>query len=312
MAKKAYRVRNWSQYNKGLVQQGSVTFWINDNSIKHWYEAESKKKARGRPKIYSDIAVETCVVMKVLFKMAYRQCQGFIESICSVLKVNVKTPSYTQICRRQKKLAIQLKHQVKGPIHVVVDATGLKIFGEGEWKVRQHGYSKRRMWRKLHVGIDVKTKEFVMFELTDNHIGENKLLKLLLDQYEDDLTTVGGDKGYDSYECHEIVGRRGARSAILPQKKAKIRKRKKRGEKTLVRDDIVRRMQKVGRKKWKEEASYHSRSLVENAFYRYKTILGGKLRSISIENQKVEALVGCNILNTFRQLGKCESYASDK
>lgn len=312
MVKKAYRVRNWAQYNKALVQRGSVTFWINKNSMKQWYEKKNKRNARGRPKIYSNIAIEACIVMKVLFKLAYRQCQGFVESICTALKLKIESPSYTQICRRQKELDIKLQHQVKGPIHVVVDATGLKIFGEGEWKVRQHGYSKHRMWRKLHVGIDVESKEFVMVELTDNHIGESKLLKPLLDQYTDDLIKVGGDKGYDSYECHEAIGRRGAKSAILLQRKAKIRKRKNKDTEPLVRDDIVRRMRKVGRKRWKEEVSYHSRSLVENAFYRYKTILGGKLRSISIENQKIEALVGCNILNKFAQLGMCASYVSEK
>lgn len=312
MSKKDYRIRNWSQYNKALVQRGSITFWINEKTINHWYEPQAKMKVRGRPKTYSNIAIESCVVMKVLFKLAYRQCQGFLESLCKTLNMDVKSPSYTQICRRQKELDIKLKHEIKGPIHVVLDATGLKIFGEGEWKVRQHGYSKRRMWRKLHVGIDVASKEFVMVELTDNHIGESKLLKPLLDQYKDDLTTVGGDKGYDSYECHEEVGRRGAKSAILLQRKAKIRKHKKKGTKTLVRDDIIRRMKEAGRKRWKEEVSYHSRSLVENAFYRFKTILGGKLRSISLENQKIEALIGCNIINKFTQLGMCDSFVVGK
>jgi hypothetical protein len=307
MAKKAYRVRNWKQYNKALVQRGSVTFWINEYSLQNWHEKYKGDKPKGRPKKYSNIAIETCLVMKVLFKLAYRQCQGFVESLCCLLKFKVTAPSYTQLCRRQKQLDIKLQHRIKGPIHVVVDATGLKIFGEGEWKVRQHGYSKHRMWRKLHVGIDVESKEFVMMELTDNHIGESKLLKPLLAQYTDDLLKVGGDKGYDSYECHETIGNRGAVSAILLQKKAKIRRRRSK-DTTLVRDDIVRRIRKIGRKKWKEEVSYHSRSLVENAFFRYKTILGRKLRSHSIENQKIEALIGCNILNKFTQLGLCASF----
>lgn len=312
MAKKAYRVRNWSHYNKSLVQRGSITFWFNEDLLSKWYEDTQKLKTRGRPKKYSAIAIETCVVMKVLFKLGYRQCEGFVASLCALLKLKIDTPSYTQLCRRQKELAIKLQHSVKGAIHVVVDATGLKIFGEGEWKVRQHGYSKRRMWRKLHVGIDVESKEFVMIELTDNHIGENKLLEPLLDQYKDQLIKVGGDKAYDSYECHETIGKRGAESAILLQRKAKVRRRKSKATPSLVRDDIVRRMRKVGRKKWKEEVGYHSRSLVENAFFRYKTILGGKLRSHSIENQKIEALIGCNILNKFTQMGLCVSSVVNK
>jgi len=308
MAKKHYRVRNWNEYNKALVQRGRITFWINEDTLKYWYEKIEQQKKKGKPRKYSDIAIEACLVVKVLLNLTYRQCEGFIQDLCKLLNIEVEVPSYTQLCRRQKGLTIKLKHYVKGSIHVVVDATGLKIFGEGEWKVRQHGYSKHRMWRKLHVGIDVASKEFVMIELTDNHVGESKLLKPLLSQYDDNLIKVGADKGYDSYECHEIVRSRGAKSAILLQRKAKIRMRKKRGIKALARDDIVRRMRKVGRKRWKEEVGYHKRSLVENAFYRYKTILGGKLRSISIENQKVEALIGCNILNMFNQLGKCASF----
>jgi len=303
MAKKAYRVRNWSEYNKALTQRGSITFWINEKTSKKWHGVGTTKQVRGRPKIYSELAIETCSTMRVLFGLTFRRCQGFVKSLFEIMKLNINPPSYTQICRRQKNLKIKLKHNVSGSIHVVVDATGLKIFGEGEWKVRQHGYSKRRMWRKLHVGVDVKTREIVMSELTDNHTGENKLLKPLLDQYTDGLIKVGADKGYDSYECHEIIGRRDAESAILLQRKSKIKKHLSKDGPPLVRDEITRRMRKVGRKQWKQEVGYHQRSLVENTFFRFKTILGGKLRSIILENQKIEVLIGCNILNKFTQLG---------
>jgi len=302
MAKKANCARNWNKYNKSLVQRGSITLWINEEVAKQWNEPLLDTQDRGRPKTYTDLAIETCVTLKVLFNLPYRQCQGFIESIISMLRLKIKAPSFTQLCRRQKNLKIKLKHTVKGSIHVVVDATGLKIFGEGEWKVRQHGYSKHRMWRKLHVGIDVESQQFVMAELTDNHIGECKLLKPLLDQYKGKIYKVGGDKGYDSFACHEAAGEIGAVSAILPQRKAKVRSRLKDGEKPLVRDEIVRRMRDVGRKKWKKEVGYHRRSLVETAFYRYKTVFGSKLRSTSMENQKIETLVACNILNKFMQL----------
>jgi Transposase DDE domain len=311
MPKKVYRVRNWKEYNKNLIQRGSITLWINENAVKKWHEME-KTTERGRPKIYADTAIETFLVVRALFNLALRQCEGFIKSIFDFLKLEVQVPCYTQVCRRQKELALKVKHAVTGPLHVVVDGTGLKIFGEGEWKVRQFGYTKHRMWRKLHIGIDVKSREIVMEELTDNHTGENKWLKPLLDQYAGDLITVGADKGYDSFECHEEVGKRGARSAILPQRKAKIRKRAKEGGPRLVRDDIVRRMKEVGRKGWKAEVSYHQRSLVENTFGRYKTIFGGKLRSICLESQKTEALIKCNVLNKFTQLGMPVSVLCDR
>lgn len=308
MDKKSYRVRNWSEYNRALKERGSITFWINKETASEWKAKNEKKK--GRPKTYSEVAIEACVTIRMLFALPYRQCEGFVEDLLRMMKLDVEVPCYTQICRRQKSLRIKLKYNVSlnEAIHVVVDATGLKIFGEGEWKVRQHGYTKHRMWRKLHVGIDVKTKQFVMMELTDNHVGENKKLETLLNQYKGPIEKLGGDKGYDSFECHEAVGRRGAKSAILLQKKAKIRNSLKQGKPRLVRDDIVRRMKKIGRKKWKEEIKYHQRSLVENAFLRYKKTFGGQLKSITIENQKIEALIGCNILNKFTQLGMPISY----
>ena len=309
MDKKSYRVRNWGEYNRALKQRGSVTFWINEETASQW--KAKKEKLKGRPKIYSEVAIEACVTMRVLFDLPYRQCEGFVRDLLHLMKLDIKSPTYTQICRRQKSLKTKLKHSVNlnEPIHIVVDATGLKIFGEGEWKVRQHGYTKRRMWRKLHVGIDVASKEIVTMELTDNHVGENKKLAGLLDQYEGVIDRVGGDKGYDSHDCHETVKKRGAESAILLQKKAKERRPLRDGEVPLVRDNIVRRMNEIGRDEWKKEAKYHQRSLVENTFFRYKTIFGDTLKSISMENQKVEALIGCNILNKFTQLGMPVSYA---
>lgn len=300
MTQKVYRIRNWKKYNKSLVQRGNITLWLNENSVKKWYAKQTGGK--GRPLIYSDSAIELCIIFRVLHGLPYRSCQGFVAGLFALMKLPLSVPSYSQLCRRQKELKTKLQHQVKGRIHVVLDATGLKIYGEGEWKVKQHGYSKRRMWRKLHIGLDVESQEVVMMELTDNHVGENKLLSALLNQYDDDLSCVGGDKGYDSYECHETVGRGGATSAIAVQRKAKIRKRYKKNE-TLVRDDIVRRIREVGRKQWKREVCYHRRSLVETAFSRYKQFFGEKLRSHTLENQKIETIIGCNILNQFTQLG---------
>lgn len=308
MAKKAYRVRNWNKYNKALVERGNITFWINEKNMKQWFNLETEHLTPGRPKTYSDIAIETCLALRLLFKQTLRATQGLVESLFKLLGVKIKVPSYTQICRRQDALDIKLKHNVKGRIHVVVDGTGLKIFGEGEWKVRQHGYTKHRMWRKLHIGIDVGTQQIVMMELTDNRIGENKKLKELLQQYKDGYEKIGGDKGYDSYDCHEQVGEYGAISAINVQEDAKERK-KKSEEKPLVRDEIIRRIAEIGKEEWKKEVSYHSRSLVETAMFRYKNILGNKMHARNIENQKVEAIIGCNILNIFTHLGMPESYA---
>lgn len=307
MAKKTYRVRNWSKYNKALIQRGSITFWINEKVTKSWYQSEAEHFASGRPYIYSDIAIECCLTLRSLYQLPLRCTEGLIKSLFGMIGVKIKVPSYTQLCRRQKTLNLKLRHHVKGKIHVVVDGTGLKIFGEGEWKVRQHGYTKHRMWRKLHIGIDVETQEIVMMELTDNKVGENKKFPGLLEQYKGGYSKIGGDKGYDSYDCHEQVGHYGAVSAINIQEDAKERKKLGNGP-ALVRDQIVRRIAEVGKEQWKKEVSYHQRSLVETAMFRYKSILGNKMHARNIENQKIEALIGCNILNSFTRIGMPESY----
>jgi len=311
MAKTAYRVRNWSKYNKTLIQRGSVTFWINDKVAKNWYQSEIEHFEQGRPKVYSDIAIECCLTLRSFFQLPLRATQGLIESLFGVIGVKTKVPSYTQLCRRQQTLNLKLKHHVKGKIHVVIDGTGLKIFGEGEWKVRQHGYTKHRMWRKLHIGIDVESQQIVMMELTDNKVGENKKLPGLLEQYKEGYSKIGGDKGYDSYACHELVGEYEAISAINIQEDAKERRKKKDNETPFVRDEMIRRIAEVGKDQWKKEANYHKRSLIETAMFRYKTILGNKMHARKIENQKVEALIGCNILNSFTRMGMPESYAID-
>jgi len=303
MTKKSYRVRNWQEYNKALTQRGSLTLWIDETIADKWYEKTTDKRPRGRQLTYSAFAMETCLRLRLLFHLALRQGHGFVASVFALMQLHLPVPSASQQCRRQKTLALTLGHQVKGPLHVVVDATGLKMYGEGEWKVRQHGYSKHRMWRKLHIGIDVASQQVVMMALTDNGIGENKLLRPLLNQYTKGYTTIGGDKGYDAYDSHEEVKRRGATSAIMIQRQSKIRQRASKDKPPLVRDEIIRQMRKLGRKGWKKAVNYHQRSLVETAIFRYKTCFGDKLRARNLVNQQIEAFMACNTLNRFTQLG---------
>ena len=307
MAKKAYRVRNWREYNKALVERGSITLWLNESVIGTWYAPEEERKNRGRQRLYSDGAIECCALLRLWFNKPLRATQGLMISLLTLLKADLRVPSYSQISRRERTLATQLKYSAKGAVHVVLDASGLKVFGEGEWKVRQHGYLKRRTWKKLHIGIDAETQEVVMMELTRNPMPDNKMLAILLDQYPHGITKVGGDKGYDSYDCHEEVGSRGAVSAINIQRRSKVRRLETDPGPPLVRDQIIRRVSEIGKKAWKEEIGYHRRSLVETSFFRFKTLFGCKLHAHSLENQKVEALVCCNMMNRFTQLGMPES-----
>jgi len=302
MSKKDYRVRNWPKYNKALIDRGSITLWIDEESINGWYENKNLSRKAGRPKKYSNVAIKTMLLLKQVYRLTLRSCHGFVKSLMKLLKLNLEIPSYTQVCRRQE--SIQLPHMAKSSesIHMVIDASGLKVFGEGEWKVRQHGWEKHRTWRKLHIGVDEKTRLIVSSALTDRKCGDDKKLPDLLNQYEGDIHQVSADGAYDSHECFDEITRRNAISTIPtqpnPRHKPKIKKDIKRP-----RDEVVWQIQQLGRAEWKKQSGYHRRSLVENAFYRYKQIFGEKLMAHKLENERTEALLRCYALNKMTLLG---------
>ncbi|MEM1244077.1 MAG: IS5 family transposase [Pseudomonadota bacterium] len=151
MVKKTYRVRNWHYYNKALVKRGSVTLWLEQASLAQWYEFTPTGE-RGRPKKYSDKAVELLLTLRQVFHLPLRQCQGFVKSLFELMKVRLDVMDYSRLSRRQSGVKLPSLPVKSLPIHLVIDASGLKVYGEGEWKVRRHGYSKHRTWRKLHIG----------------------------------------------------------------------------------------------------------------------------------------------------------------
>lgn len=302
MAKKHYRVRHWKNYNRALIKRGCITVWIDQESINQWYQDKNSIKQRGRPQIYSNGAIITVLLLKQVYRLSLRSCQGFVESVIALLKLDLDVPSYTQVCRRQESVVLPKLPTFREPIHLVVDSTGLKVFGEGEWKVRQHGWSKRRTWRKLHIGIDENKKFIVTADLTQNNFADDKKLPDLVNQYKGSIRQVSADGAYDSHECFEFITAQGALATIPPQPNPK-HKRKTRKDIRRSRDKIVWDIQKHGRERWKEKSGYHRRSLVENAFYRYKQILGEKLMSRKLDKQKKEALIKCHALNRMTLLG---------
>ena len=138
-----YKVRNWSDYNAGLEKRGSISFWIDEEVIAQWQNQEKTGK-RGASNYYNDIAIETVVVIKSIYQIAGRQAVGFVKSVMALMKVDLKVPDHSTVSRRLSKIEIDLPiRKVKEARHVVIDSTGIKIFGEGEWKTRKHGTSTR-------------------------------------------------------------------------------------------------------------------------------------------------------------------------
>lgn len=300
IAKKArLSVRNWREYNESLVARGSITFWFSEEVLANWYHENGAGK-RGRPFTYSDRAMETFLSIRELLRLPYRQTEGFVRGMLALVADGLNVPDFTSAAKRAAKLGITLPVLPRqGHVDVVLDSTGLKVFGDGEWKVRQHGPSKRRTWRKLHLAIDPDTQEIVAEVLTTNAGHDGDQAAALLDEVPGKINSVTADGGYDQWKVYETIKQRGARPKIAPRRNAKIKRHALSAGPRLARDETIRMIRRIGRKNWKKRIGYHCRSLVETAVFRLKTIFGHRLKNRKLPNQRTEARLRCKILNYF-------------
>ena len=310
------RTRNWAEYNAALVQRGSLTLWVDEAVLEAWLNHEHTGKP-GAPRTYTDTAISTGLTLKVVYHLPLRATEGLLRSLLKLMGLSsLPVPDHSTLCRRQKSLQVALPQPRKGQaIHVVVDSTGCKIYGEGEWKVCQHGISQRRTWRKLHVAVDEASGTIVGAVLSTNDVADSAALPVLLEQVEEPIKQVSGDGSYDKRLCYDTLRKHqqeqgeALRVTIPPRQGARIWQHGNRKAERLARDENLRRVRQVGRQKWKEESGYHRRSLAETTMFRLKTIFGDKLSARVFENQAAEAFLRCAALNRMTQLGMAESYA---
>ena len=309
--KDKYRIRNWHEYNRSLVNRGSITFWFDEAAIAKWYSIGRSDKP-GRPETYSDDAIRCGLLIKAVFRTALRALQGFIGSIIKILGLDLMCPHYSVFSRRAKGLKIPLRKLLKPgeKLNVVFDSTGVKVFGEGEWKVRKHGYSKRRTWRKVHVGMCVDSGQVVVSAMTSNNVSDDEAMIHMIGALEGiPLGDVLGDGAYDTVDCCEAVYDLGGKPIIPPDKNAKEQKQGRPALKE--RDEAIRRIQELGdegRSLWKKEIGYHRRSRVETLMFRYKTVLGDRLTSRKEQTQATEISIKLDVLNRMTELGMPKSY----
>jgi hypothetical protein len=304
--KQQYRIRNWSQYNKALCHRGSITFWFDEDAIESWLNNQKSGK-RGKPRTYGDPCVECMLVLKSVYHLPQRATYGLVCSLLELMELDLPVPHPTILSRRTSSLCVSLPRQSSGkPLHVLVDATGLKVYGEGEWKVRVHGVSKRRTWRKLHIAIDSETGEILAEVSTTSNVSDKEVLPILLEQIVEPIAQLTGDGGYDYTTCYEAIAAVKARAVIPPRRTGRLHPE---DERLRARDKNLRSIKKVGRKKWKKQSHYHRRSLVETGMMRQKTIFGSSLSSRRFLNQATEMKVRCAALNKMTQLGMPESHA---
>ena len=307
--KTKYLIRNWTDYNRSLEQRGSLTFWISDKAVHNWLSKE-KTYNRGASRCYSDLAIQTMATMKAVFHQAGRQIVGLIKSIFELMKINLPVPDHSTVSRRLETLPVELSVKpAKRARHIVIDSTGVKVYGEGEWKVRTHGVSKRRTWRKLHLCVDEKTNEIIAAAATENSVADCQVFPELLNAVEGEIEQISADGSYDKRGVYQAIReRRIPKAAIPPRKNAKIWQLGNTEQERLVRDENLLTIRKKGRKRWKEESNYHRRSLAETAVFRFKTIFSDKLKSRKIENQFGEMAIKCAALNRMTHLGMPDSY----
>lgn len=301
--KKKYQVLNWKEYNQALVNRGRITLWFDEESIQKWYHEEKSGK-RGASNTYSDTAILCGLTLREIFRLPLRATEGLVLSLVELMGLNLDTPDYTTLCRRQKDLEVILPHRPNGePIHVVVDSTGLKVYGEGEWKVRQHGVSKRRTWRKLHLAVDESTHEILMSVVTTNDFKDSQVFEDLIEPIEEKIERVSGDGAYDTFGIHDYLKGKGIDPAIPPQKNARLKYPEKGEESPLLRDRHLLEIEEMGREEWKIAHHYHRRSLAETAMFRYKQVFGAHLKNREFDHQATEAFIRCLALNKMTRLG---------
>ena len=294
-----YKTRNWPAYNDALKRRGSLTIWFDPEMS--WEAAPTGR--RGRQQSYRDAAIQTCLSMKVLFGMALRQTTGFVESLLRLVGLDWPVPDFSTLSRLQKTLAVNSPYRgSKGPLHLLFDSTGIKVEGEGEWHARKHGGPKRRVWRKIHLGIDEETLEIRAFAATWIHIVYSPFQPDLLSQIPagEEIGSVTADGAYDTRKCHDAIAERGAHAVIPPRKNAKPWKTVTAG--AVARNEALRASKYLGRAIWRRRSGYHRRSRVETKMHCVK-LLGQRLMARDFHRQVAELQVRIAVLNGYTALG---------
>lgn len=244
-----YRTTNWTEYNAALKRRGSLMVWLDADL--QWQAPSSGRT--GRPAVFSDTAIQFCLTLKCMFGLGLRQTTGLAESLLQLAKLDWAVPDYSTLCRRQKTLSVAITARPNNAgLHLLIDSTGVKMLGEGEWKTKKHGADYRRQWRMVHLGIDAQTLEIRAIEITDNAIGDAPMLPELLAQIPPDepVCSVSADGACYTKACHEAIAGRQAAAIIPTRRNAKPLTDARAGAQA--RNEILRTTRKLGRTIWKK------------------------------------------------------------
>jgi len=305
--KTAYRVKNWRAYEQSLRDRGDMTLWITPDAIAAWRAPMTGK--RGAQPIYADMAIETAIALRLLFHLPLRQTEGFLGSVLRLMGLSLPCPDHTTLSRRNATVVIrkQVRRAPQGPLSVIVDSTGLKVCGQGEWHAQKHGEKKCRRWKKLHLGVDDQG-QIMASCMTDGHAQDPVQVPELLSQIDHEIHRFIADGIYDQQPVYAAVEDHspGAQVIVPPRKVAALSPAA--ATAPTQRDQHIASIERDGVFAWKRASGYYAQSHAENAFARYKRTFGGHMRAKLDESQEREAAIACELLNRMRALGRPQSY----
>jgi Transposase DDE domain len=301
------KVTNWREYDAGLRQRGSLTVWFTDEAVQAW-QAEPRATRGGQPD-YSPLAILTALTLRAVFRLPFRQTEGLIGSIIGLLGLDLAVPDHTTLCRRAATLEVpRPRPRSDGePVHLLVDSTGLKLCGAGEWLIEKHGTRTRRSWRKLHIGMDADTGRIVAAVLTDKDADDGAQVGPLLDQADGPIASLTGDGAYDQESVHSGVAERHPEaSVIVPPRSTAVPSDTAETAPTQ-RDRHLQLIADKGRMGWQKASGYNRRARIEATMGRFKGVIGDGLRSRTDQRRATEVEVAVHVLNRMLELGRPES-----
>jgi hypothetical protein len=303
------KVTNWAAYEAGLRQRGSLTVWFTDEAVAAW--AAAPRTTRGGQPSYSPLAILTALTLRTVFRLAYRQAEGLIGSIISLLGLTLRVPDHTTLSRRAATLTVPRPPpntigagDGAQPLHLLVDSTGLKLCGAGEWLVERHGTRRRRSWRKLHLGVDAGTGQIVAAALTSKEVDDAVQIGPLLDQVAGSLGSVTADGAYDQDGVYADIADGHPEAAVIVPPRISAVPSPTAATAPTQRDRHLQFIAEKGRMAWQKGSGYNRRAKVEAAIGRWKQVIGDGLRSRIEECRVTDVNVAVHVLNRMLNLGR--------
>ena len=304
--KQRHKVTNWAAYDASLRQRGSLTVWFTDEAIRAW-RAEPRT-TRGGQRWYSPLAILTALTLRAVFRLAFRQAEGLIGSVIGLLGLDLPIPDHTTLCRRAETLEVPRRQSGSGrdgePMHLLVDSTGLKRCGAGEWLQERHGTKARRSWRKLHIGLDADTGRILATTLTNHDVDDAAQVEPLLDQMLAAVASFTGDGAYDQEGVSTAIAERHPEAAVIVPPRSTAVPSKTAEAAPTQRDRHLQFIAKHGRMAWQKASGYTTRARAETAIGRFKQVIGDGLRSRTERRRATEVEVAVHALNRMLDLGR--------